>query len=161
MPNRRLTIVSGGQTGADRAALDVAIALGLSYRGTIPAGRWAEDGEIPSKYKGLTECDSPDPAVRTRINVEDSDATLILSHGKLSCGSLYTWRAARAARKPCLHVDLERNDQNAAVEKIALWLRNGEFTELNVAGPRGSKDPVIYDATVAILTKVLKTDEPR
>ncbi len=105
LPSSALTIISGGQTGVDRAALDVAIEIGLPYRGFVPQGRWAEDGIIPRKYKGLTECDSSEPALRTRLNVENSHATLILSHGKLSGGSLVTWQAARNARKPCLHID--------------------------------------------------------
>jgi len=119
-------------------------------------GRWAEDGRVPSKYKGLTECDSPDPAVRTRLNVETSDATLIFSHGKLSGGSLTTWKAARNARKPCLHIDLDSNSHEAAFEKIDLWLRTGEFEDLNVAGPRASKDPEIYHQVFAILVRVFK-----
>ena len=151
----RFTIVSGAQTGVDRAALDVAVELALPYRGFVPQGRWAEDGTISSRYKGLTECDSTDPSVRTRLNVEDSDATLILSHGKLSGGSLTTWKAARNARKPCLHIDLDRNSNEAAAEKIGLWLRSGGFSELNVAGPRASKEPEIYEQAVAILKQVL------
>jgi len=151
----RLTIVSGGQTGVDRASLDVAVDLGLPYRGFVPQGRWAEDGAISRRYKGLTECDSTDPSVRTRLNVENSDATLILSHGKLSGGSLTTWKAARNARKPCLHIDLDRNSNEAAAEKIGLWLRSGGFSELNVAGPRASKEPEIYEQAVAILKQVL------
>jgi hypothetical protein len=140
----------------DRAALDVAIELGIPYRGFIPQGRWAEDGRVPSRYKGLTECDSTDPAVRTRLNVEDSDATLILSHGKLSGGSLVTWQASRNSRKPCLHVDLGQNSDDAAIDKIILWLRDGEFTDLNVAGPRASKDPEAYDRSHTVLTRVFK-----
>ena len=160
LPNRRLTIISGGQTGVDRAALDVAIELRLPYRGFVPQGRWAEDGRIPSNYKELTECDSSDPVVRTRLNVENSDATLILSHGKLVGGSLVTWQTARSTRKPCLHIDLDRNSDDAAVEKIRLWLRNGDFDDLNVAGSRASKDPDIYEHIREILRRVL-ADEPK
>jgi len=150
----RLRIISGGQTGVDRAAFDAAIACGLPIGGFVPLGRWAEDGTVPSKYKGLTECDSADPAVRTRLNVENSDATLILSHGKLAGGSLVTWQAARTARKPCLHIDLDRNSDDSAVEKIVLWIRTGDFYELNIAGPRASKDPEIYDHAHGILVRV-------
>ena len=139
----------------DRAALDVAIELGLPYRGFVPQGRWAEDGPIPSSYKGLTECNSPEPAARTRLNVENSGATLILSHGRLAGGSLVTWQAARNSRKPCLHIDLDLNTADAAVEKILLWLRNGAFEELNVAGPRASKDPTLYGHAQRVLTRVL------
>ena len=151
-----LKIISGGQPGVDRAAFDAAMECGLPIGGFVPLGRWAEDGQVPSRYKGLTECDSADPAVRTRLNVEHSDGTLILSHGKLSRGSLVTWQAARSARKPCLHIDLDRNSDEAAIEKIELWLRNGDFDDLNIAGPRASKDPDIYDSAIRILRSVLK-----
>jgi hypothetical protein len=153
LPNKP-KIISGGQTGVDRAALDAALECGLPIGGFVPLGRWAEDGQVPSSYKGLTECDSPDPALRTRLNVEHSDGTLILSHGKLAGGSLVTWQAARNARKPCLHIDLERNLDDSAVEKILLWLRNGGFSDLNVAGPRASKDPVIYESAKKVLCRV-------
>lgn len=160
MPNK-LKIISGGQTGVDRAALDAALECGLQIGGFVPLGRWAEDGRVPSKYKGLTECDSAGPAVRTRLNVENSDATLIISHGRLFDGSLITWKVARNARKPCLHIDLDRNSHDAAVEKILLWLQTGGFDELNVAGPRASKDSGIYDSVIAILRCVTKKGEIR
>lgn len=153
MPSK-LKIISGGQTGVDRAALDAALECGIPIGGFIPLGRGAEDGGVPSSYKGLTECDSSDPAVRTRLNVEHSDATLILSHGRLSGGSLVTWQDARNARKPCLHIDLDRNAGGAAVEKISLWLRKGGYDDLNIAGPRASKDPEIYDHSRNLLTQV-------
>ena len=74
-------IVSGGQTGVDRAALDVGVECGLQIGGWVPRGRLAEDGTIPRRYTGLREADSTDPAIRTALNVRDSDATLIVSHG--------------------------------------------------------------------------------
>ena len=91
-------IVSGGQTGADRAALDFARANGLGIGGWVPRGRLAEDGLIPEDYLGLLEADSTDPAVRTALNVRDSDATLILSHGPLTGGSLLTLQEATGSR---------------------------------------------------------------
>jgi predicted Rossmann fold nucleotide-binding protein DprA/Smf involved in DNA uptake len=150
----KLKIVSGGQAGADRAALDAALENGLEIGGSIPAGRWAEDGPISSKYKGLTETDSTDPSERTRLNVITSDATLIFSHGKLSGGSLLTWKVARNERRSCLHIDLDRNSDNSAVEKILLWLRTTEVRTLNVAGPRASKDPDIYAGVKRVLAGV-------
>jgi hypothetical protein len=77
-------IVSGGQTGADRAALDVAIGLGIATGGWVPRGRRAEDGAVPGRYVGMDETESPDYAERTRLNVRDSDATLILAFGRPS-----------------------------------------------------------------------------
>ena len=101
-------IISGGQTGADRAALDVGIERGLQAGGWIPKGRLAEDGPISTQYAGLVEADSSDPTVRTVRNVRDSDATLIVSHGPLNGGSLVTFEAAGRCRKPVLHLDLEQ-----------------------------------------------------
>jgi hypothetical protein len=146
-----LKIISGGQAGADRSALDVALENGLEIGGFVPAGRWAEDGTVSSNYKGLTETDSTDPSERTRLNVITSDATLIFSHGKLSGGSLLTWKVARSERRPCLHIDLDRNSDDAAVEKILLWLRTSDIRTLNIAGPRASKDPDIYAGVKRVL----------
>lgn len=147
-------IISGGQTGADRAALDVAISYGLDYGGWIPLGRWAEDGPIPQSYSKLRTCDSSDPAVRTRLNVQDSDATLILSHGALSGGSALTRDITRELAKPCLHLDLDRVSQSKAVAEILNWLETNKVVILNVAGPRHSEDPGIYDQAQALLFKL-------
>ena len=77
-------IISGGQTGVDRAAFDAAIANGVEIGGFVPRGRWAEDGTIPEKYKGLVETESEDPAERTRLNVINSDATILLTRASSS-----------------------------------------------------------------------------
>ena len=103
-----MQIVSGGHTVADRAALDFARANGLRAGGWVPKGRLAEDGPIPEDYLGLIEADSADPAVRTALNIRDSDATRILSHGPLAAGSLLTFREAARAKKPVLHLDLDQ-----------------------------------------------------
>jgi hypothetical protein len=144
-------IVSGGQTGADRAALDFALAHGLRIGGWVPRGRLAEDGPIPARYTGLMETDSSDPAVRTARNVRDSDATLILSHGPLSGGSLLTYEEAVRTRRPALHLDLADLDHAAAVERLRHWLATVHPTTLNVAGPRASDDPEIAGATARVL----------
>lgn len=156
MLNRRLKIVSGGQTGADRAAFDAAIATGLKIGGYIPLDRWSEDGQIPARYAGLIEADSPDPAVRTRLNVEHSDATLIFSHGKLRGGSELTARTARKQGKPLLHIDLDRVAEDSAVERIGLWVRTMQISVLNVAGPRASKNPEIYGIVHHVLIRVFE-----
>ncbi len=100
-------IVSGGQTGVDRAALDAAATLGLQRGGWCPRGRRAEDGVIPRHYP-LQETDSPRYDVRTRRNVRDSDATLILHRGTLRGGTRFTAEYCRQRRKPCLLVDLSQ-----------------------------------------------------
>src|SRR5690349_9704209 len=103
-------IVSGGQTGADRAALDVARAWRIPTGGWVPAGRLAEDGRIADVYEGLLETASADPSERTRFNVRDSDGTLILSHGTLAGGSELTRDVAGELKRPCLHLDLNQSD---------------------------------------------------
>lgn len=95
-------IVSGGQTGVDRAALDAGLTSGIAVGGWCPAGRRAEDGMIPERYP-LLELDSPEYAARTEKNVVDSDATLVLNFGVLADGTALTVQLARKHRKP-LHV---------------------------------------------------------
>src|SRR3989304_5681242 len=99
-------IVTGGQTGVDRGALDAAIARGIPHGGWCPQGRLAEDGRIPDLYQ-IQENDSPDYTIRTERNVLDSDATLILCRGPLSGGTLLTFHFAKQHQKPCLVVDLD------------------------------------------------------
>jgi hypothetical protein len=132
-----LKIVSGGQTGADRAALDWAIQNGIPHGGWCPAGRLAEDGTIPSRY-ALDEMLSGGYLERTRANVRDSDATLIISLApKLAGGSKETARLAVELRRPWLHVHPVM-DWKAA---LSTWVRPRGVLVLNVAGPRGSKEP--------------------
>jgi hypothetical protein len=144
-------IVSGGQTGADRAALDFALAHGYRIGGWLPRGRVAEDGPLSERYAGLRETGSADPSERTERNVRDSDATLILSHGPLAGGSLLTLRKALEAPKPVLHLDLALMTESAAAERLRAWLAQVQPRTLNVAGPRASEDADIAAATAAVL----------
>jgi hypothetical protein len=148
-------IVSGGQTGADRAALDTAIELRIEHGGWVPRGRCAEDGPLAPWYQ-LVENDSPQPALRTEWNVRDADATLIFSHGPLAGGSALTLAFAERYGKPCLHVDLAQMDETVAAATLAEWLARIEPVVLNVAGPRASNDPLIYNAVCRILRRVLR-----
>jgi hypothetical protein len=148
-------IVSGGQTGADRAALDVALERGLQIGGWVPKGRLAEDGSIPDRYTGLREAGSADPAVRTVLNVRDSDATLIISHGPLSGGSLLTFREAIRTGRPVLHLELTVLAHAEAVAQFREWLHAVDPTTLNVAGPRASHDAAIGDRVAALLRAAL------
>ena len=148
-------IVSGGQTGADRAALDVAMGLGLEVGGWVPKGRLAEDGPIPGHYPDLVETDSTDPAVRTAWNVRDSDATLIVSHGRLSGGSRLTLEEATRRGRPVLHLDLHELDAASATARLRAWLAGGNPRVLNVAGPRASHDPTIDAAVASLLQSAL------
>ena len=150
-----MRIISGGQTGTDRAAFDAALAHGLDVGGWVPKGRLAEDGLIPPGYPGLVEADSVEPAVRTILNVRDSDATLVLSHGPLAGGSLLAFEEATAAGKPVLHLDLDDVSLGAAAELLRRWLVEVQPDTLNVAGPRASEDPAIAAATEALLRSAL------
>jgi hypothetical protein len=147
-------IISGGQTGADRAALDVAIKLGISHGGWIPKGRLTENGKLDDKYQ-LKEMDTANHNKRTEQNVIDSDGTLILSHGKLTGGSDYTRDMVLRHGRPWLHIDLNKTRSSQAARQIRSWIAEHEIKVLNVAGPRASKDLAIYLSTTDILERVL------
>jgi hypothetical protein len=144
-------IISGGQTGVDRAALDAAIQLGIAHGGWCPLGRLAEDGRIPDCY-GLAETDSADYYVRTERNVLDSDATLIIYRGQLTGGTLLTFRFAEEHHQPFLMVDI---DSPMPFAKIQLWMQDKHVEVLNVAGPRESQSPGIGQAARDFIIKVL------
>lgn len=145
-------IVSGGQTGVDRAALDAGLASGVPVGGWCPAGRCAEDGTISERYP-LLELDSPVYAARTEQNVVDSDATLVLNVGELTDGTALTVQLARKHRKPFLIVQL---DENADPVAVAEWLRERGVKVLNIAGPRESKCPGIYESVLEFVRKLLQ-----
>jgi hypothetical protein len=147
-----LKIVSGGQTGVDRAALDVAIALGLAHGGWCPQGRRAEDGPINPCYH-LCETDSPRYHVRTRRNVLESDGTLILYGGQLIGGTALTLKYAQRYERPSLAVDLEELDAAAVLR----WLDDHAIEILNVAGPRESTLPGIYEEASKALRAILRS----
>ena len=136
-----MKIISGGQTGVDRGALDAAIELEMNHGGWCPQGRPAEDGRISDRYE-LRETDSPDYPARTERNVLDGDATLILCRGPLSGGTELTLRLAERHRRPRLVVDLDGGVEPAEVRR---WLEDNAVEILNVAGPRESQSPGIAD----------------
>ncbi len=146
-------IVSGGQTGVDRAALEVARDLGLARGGWCPAGRAAEDGPIPVEHP-LRETPSADPAERTTWNVRDSDATLILARGELAGGSALSAREAQARGRPLRVARLDAADPGVLDETRA-WLARHTPRVLNVAGPRESEDPGIAAAAARFLRGLL------
>ena len=150
-------IVSGGQTGVDRAALDVAIKLGIPHGGWVPKGRLAEDGPLPDSY-ALCETSTAIHAEGTEKNVVDSEGTLIISRGDLSGGSHFTREMAIKHGRPWLHIDLTRTAAFRAAVTITKWLAAHRFRVLNVAGPRASEDPRIYKDTLALLESVLYLD---
>ena len=144
-------VISGGQTGVDRAALDVALELGIACGGWCPRGRRAEDGRIPERYP-LRETPSAAYAQRTEWNVRVADATLVLHRGRLSGGTALTVAVARRLAKPCLAVDLA-----VAADPVAIraWLAQRRVATLNGAGPRESQAPGIGGLASALLRDVL------
>jgi hypothetical protein len=144
-------IVSGGQTGVDRAALDVALALGIPCGGWCPRGRRAEDGRIPDRYP-LTETPTESYPERTEANVRDSDGTLILTEGSPEGGTALTKELAGRLHKPCLVVDLTDRPSAGTVQG---WLQAHRIRVLNVAGPREEEHSGIYTRAAGFLRQVL------
>ena len=147
-PNR---IVSGAQTGVDRAALDVALELSLDCGGWCPRGRRAEDGPLDARYP-LRETPLRRYDQRTDWNVRDSNGTLILYRARVDGGTRLTRVRARLRGRPFRQVDL---DQDPETEPVLKWIRRHQIQVLNVAGPRESSSPGVYDRARAFLLKLL------
>lgn len=150
-------LASGGQTGVDRAALDAALELGLPCGGWCPKGRKAEDGVIDDCYP-LVETPSAGYSQRTKWNIRDSDGTLILTWGEPTGGTLLTVNECHKAGKPHLVLDLAaEGDVYEAVKVAREWvMANLSGGVLNVAGPRASRHPVVYEGARAFVMAVLK-----
>ncbi len=143
-------ILSGGQTGVDRAGLDAAIETGLPIGGWCPKERWSEDGRIPDRYD-LAKTPLADAAQRTEWNIRDSDGTLVLTFGEPMGGTALTLRLAREHRKPSHVVDLGGHpDPEAAMA----WLEENGIRVLNVAGPRESECPGIHERAATFLERL-------
>lgn len=143
-------LVSGGQTGVDRGALEAAIACGVPHGGWCPAGRRAENGRIPERF-ALVETASDDYAVRTEANVRDSDATLILCRGGPSGGTLLTAQSAERCGRPLLVLPL---DEPVPADRVRRWVADHAVRVLNVAGPRESDCPGAETAAFARVCEV-------
>lgn len=151
-----MKIVSGGQTGVDRAALDIAIQLNIPHGGWCPKGRLAEDGTIPVKY-ALTETNSSEYSERTKLNIRDSDGTLILVPDalvKISDGTQLTKQEVAEKNKPYLIIQL---NQAGNIEQIADWIKLNKIEILNIAGPRESTCPGIYQQCREFLESTLRS----
>jgi hypothetical protein len=159
-----MKIISGGQTGVDRAALDVAIERGMAWGGWCPKGGWAEDLPDPpgvlAKYAKLKETPLSNPVQRTEWNVRDSDATLIITDGQglsISIGTRRAYRWAHKHGKPLLLVDVSNPQARA---RAAAWLRTqrrrfGPQMTLGIGGPRDSEAPGIYPRARALIATIL------
>jgi hypothetical protein len=157
MPATTLTIISGGQTGVDRAALDVALELALACGGFCPQGRRAEDGRIPDRYP-LTELPTAEYADRTRKNVEAAGATLILHAGAIAGGTRLTRDMCQELGKPMRSIDLALAADATAAD-VSDWIAHEVLPRggmLNVAGPRESESPGIHATAAAFLRQVLR-----
>lgn len=148
-------IISGGQSGADIAGIDAAIASNISYGGWIPKGRRTEDGPLPEKYH-LQEMTTTSYPKRTEQNVIDSDGTVIFVHGRLSGGSDLTRKLAEKHGKPWLHLNMKEQSVNEAVERLRDWSKEYGIEVLNVAGRSAGKDPDIYVVAYKVINGLLR-----
>lgn len=151
-------LISGGQTGADRGALEAAFSIGFPMGGWCPRGRKAEDGPIPRRFP-LQETSSDKYPQRTEMNVLESDATVIFHWGiPLSKGCALTDRLAKEAGKPCGLIDLERMPEEEAAEIVIGFIQYAQPLVLNVAGSRESKAPGIQAKVERIMLRVFAHD---
>ncbi|MBF0498756.1 MAG: putative molybdenum carrier protein [Candidatus Riflebacteria bacterium] len=144
-------LISGGQTGVDRMALDTAMKLGICVAGWCPAGRLSETGPIPALYP-LIETTTPRYAARTRMNVRDSDATLIFTWGTAAGGTALSATFAKAMKRPHLMLDMQKCHIETAVDELLTWLKREQPTTLNVAGPRATEAPELMEHVRNVLT---------
>lgn len=144
-------IVSGGQTGVDRAALDLAIEMSIPCGGWCPKGRWAEDGMIPDCYLNMRETPSEKPEQRTEWNVRDSDGTLVIVNALPTGGTLYTIEMAKLYDKPCFLFNVNAGQD---VKEVIEWIKNNNISVLNVAGSRASQAIGMYDFAREFLAKL-------
>ena len=149
-------IISGGQTGADRAGLDAALELGIPIGGYVTKGRRSEDGQVPAHYP-LIELSTYDYPTRTEKNILESDATLLFTIKGLTGGSLLTQDLATRHKKTFMRINLDRLGDNVAADCIKEWLTKNPVNVLNIAGSRESKEPGVVEKRVkSILLKVFK-----
>jgi hypothetical protein len=147
-------ILSGGQTGVDRGALDAALAVGFPCGGWCPADRSAEDGRIPERYP-LTPLARGGYRERTRQNVLDSDGTAILFHGLLGGGTLLTLNLCKREGKPHVVIDASTTSESEAAAEIGRFVEEHEIQVLNVAGPRASGWKQGYAFAMATVREVI------
>ena len=146
--------MSGGQTGVDRAALDVALRRGVNCGGWCPVGRLDEFGKIPEQYP-VQELQSGGFTERTLQNVKDSDGTVVIYPGELRAGTEQTVRFSVELKRPYQLIDASKLSAEDASELIAEFVRENKIGILNVAGPRQSEWPEGYDYTSRALDAFL------
>ncbi len=153
-------IHSGGQTGCDQGALDACRWVKFPYGGWVPKGRRTEAGTLSPIYKDMQEHPSPEYLPRTEANVVDSDATLVMTHGKPTGGSKKTIEFAKKHGRPCLHLDMSKPPV-AEIRRVMEWLKEScpDGCTLNIAGTRESKYPGIQKATLVWVLVILGKDK--
>lgn len=147
------TIISGGQTGADRGGLDAALELGIPHGGTCPRGRKADDGSIPPRYR-LRESEAGDGPERIEANVREGDGTLVLTFGRLTGATRQIAEFARKHGKPCLHLDLNIEPTDDAVRRVRAWIGENRIHIINCAGARESESAGLQAAVKDLLIRV-------
>ncbi len=152
-----MKIISGGQTGVDRGALDAALDLGVEVGGWCPHGRRAEDGKIPEKYAFLVETPQPAYLQRTEWNARDADATLILHAGEMGPGTKATIRLCTRRHKAHLVVDMR---DKRLVRETVDFLAANMVNVLNVAGPRESGNEGIGELARGFVTAIIQETRP-
>lgn len=160
-------VVSGGQTGVDRAALDIAIKYKIKHGGWCPSGRKAEDGIIPSQYQ-LQEAPAPSAEqslnqeaiynIRTELNARDSDGTLIILKTEPIGGTLYTLEMLKKYQKPYFLYNITTHSN---MDTLVTWLSENKIQKLNIAGPRASQTLGIYESTYQVLQQMLNQPLPK
>lgn len=150
-------IISGGQTGVDRAALDAAMANGIACGGWCPSGRHADDGPIPDRYP-LQETADMDHTVRTENNVRDSDGTIVMYRGLLQGGTAYAALMAEHLKRPVLALNL---DEAPDPESIAEWLEQHRIRVLHIGGQREAGNPGIYKAARQLVGEIIEACRQR
>ena len=152
----QIKIVSGGQTGVDRAALDAALEFNIECGGWCPKGRRSEDGTIPEHYP-LIELPDADYLKRTQQNVIDSDGTVIIYFDTLFGGTEKTVKFCMMQKKPYLLIDATEFSPQRTAEKIKKFISANSIKELNIAGPKASGEPLAYAYTLKALQFFLET----
>ena len=145
-------IISGGQTGVDRAALDVALELGLDRGGWCPAGRAADDGPIDARYP-LTETNEMDHTVRTGYNVRESDGSILIYSGQLQGGTFYAVEMARHHGKPAMAIDMENPPPPS---EVGDWITENAIATLHIGGQREASAPGIYARAYTYIRRCLE-----